>query len=96
MLYAADIIKSTGWFSYEDPADPMLRRYIEYQHKREVEQLAPEVAVEDLISEVNRIRGDANRQVGHLADEWRQEGIVSVAQNMLRQDLCNIIKYERF
>lgn len=61
ILYAADIIKSTGWFSYEDPADPMLRRYIEYQHKREVEQLAPEVAVEDLISEVNR-------QVGHLAE----------------------------
>ncbi|MEM7131776.1 MAG: ATP-binding protein [Chloroflexota bacterium] len=67
-LHEADIIHSTGWLSYEDPKDPMLHRYIEFQHHREVEQLSPEEAVQNLISEVNRIRGIANHQVGHLAE----------------------------
>ncbi|MBV7335147.1 hypothetical protein KFU94_44295 [Chloroflexi bacterium TSY] len=67
-LQAADIIHSTGWYSYEEPADPMLRRYIEYQHKREVEQLAPELAIEDLVGEVRRIRGETSHKIGQMAE----------------------------
>lgn len=67
-LHAADIIRSTGWYSYEEPADPMLRRYIEYEHKREVEQLAPAAAAEDLVGEIRRIRGETSHKIGHMAE----------------------------
>jgi len=67
-LYKGDVINSTGWFSYEDPADPLLRQYIHHQHRYEVENLAPDVALKDLRTEINRIRGEANRRVGHLAE----------------------------
>lgn len=67
-LDEADIIKSTGWYSYEGPADPLLRRYIEYNHAREVEKLAPEVAAQSLLAAYQKLRGETNRQVGHLAE----------------------------
>ncbi|MEM7536925.1 MAG: ATP-binding protein [Chloroflexota bacterium] len=67
-LYEGDIIRSSGWFSFEDPADPLLRQYIQHQHRDEVEELAPDVALNDLRKEINRIRGIASQQVGHLAE----------------------------
>ncbi|MEM7536924.1 MAG: ATP-binding protein [Chloroflexota bacterium] len=67
-LYKGDVIKSTGWFTYEDPANPLLRQYIYHQHRDEVENLAPDMALDDLRKEINSIRGEANRRVGHLAE----------------------------
>ncbi|MEM7538067.1 MAG: ATP-binding protein [Chloroflexota bacterium] len=67
-LYEVDVIESTGWLSFEGPRDPMLRKYIRYQHNHEVEKLAPEQALDDIRTEINRIRGEASRKVGHLAE----------------------------
>lgn len=67
-LNEADIITSTGWYSYAGPADPMARRYIEYSHAREVEKLAPEEATKNLLTEYQRLQGEMNRKVGHWAE----------------------------
>lgn len=68
LLYKADVLDQAGTLSYWGPKDPMLRRYIQYDHKVEIDHLAPEVATEDLRTEINRVQGEANRVVGHLAE----------------------------
>ena len=67
-LYKGDVINSNGSFGFEDPADPLLRQYIHHQHRYEVDNLAPEVALQDLRTEINSIQGKANHRVGHLAE----------------------------
>lgn len=46
-LHRADIVSKVGWTLYEGPGDPMLRHYIEYNYRREIEELAPTEAVKD-------------------------------------------------
>ncbi|MEM7533375.1 MAG: ATP-binding protein [Chloroflexota bacterium] len=67
-LQKGDVIRLTPSFNYTGPDDPMLRRYIEYHHQREVEKLSPEAALDDLRREINRVQGKANLRVGHLAE----------------------------
>lgn len=67
-LYQGDIIDRVGTVSYTGPADPMLRRYIEYDHRLEVEKLAPAEAAQELVSEYRRLQGETSRKVGHLAE----------------------------
>ncbi|MEM7532987.1 MAG: ATP-binding protein [Chloroflexota bacterium] len=67
-LQKGDVIRLTPSFNYTGPDDPMLQRYIEYHHKREVEKLSPEAALDDLRKEINRVQGKANLRVGHLAE----------------------------
>ncbi|MEM7536927.1 MAG: ATP-binding protein [Chloroflexota bacterium] len=67
-LQKGDVIRLTPSFNYTGPDDPMLQRYIEYHHKREVEKLSPEAALDNLRKEINRVQGKANLRVGHLAE----------------------------
>lgn len=46
-LYQADIVYRVGMDLYEGPSDPMLRRFIEYNYRREIEKLEPEEATKD-------------------------------------------------
>lgn len=67
-LNAADIITLAGVSLYEGPADPLLRRYIEYVHAREVEKLAPEIATQNLLQKYHQLQGETSWRVGHLAE----------------------------
>ena len=67
-LHSADIVQRVGWTLYQGPMDPMLRRYIEYNHKREIEKLAPTEVVKDWKKEYLRLRGQANNEKGQFAE----------------------------
>ena len=69
-LQWVDIVKRTGLISYEGPSDPMLCRYIEYQHKIEIENLSPEEALKDWHQEYLSLMGRVNHFVGHVAEGY--------------------------
>ncbi|MCP4108247.1 MAG: hypothetical protein GY749_22340 [Desulfobacteraceae bacterium] len=46
-MQQADIVTRAGWTLYEGPGYPMLRRYIEYHYRREIEKLKPAEAIRD-------------------------------------------------
>ncbi|MFQ5856041.1 MAG: hypothetical protein ACE5LU_10395 [Anaerolineae bacterium] len=56
-LHKADIVDKVGWTLYEGPGDPMLRRYIEYNYRQEIEELAPTEVVKNWQKEYQRLRG---------------------------------------
>jgi len=67
-LYKADLVDKIGWTLYQGPSDPMLRRYIEYNYRREIENLSPAEALKDWKKEYNRLRGQMNNLVGEVAE----------------------------
>lgn len=67
-LYKADLVEKMGWTLYNGPNDPMLRRYIEYNYRREIDGLPAPEAVKDWKKEYNRLRGRMNNLVGEVAE----------------------------
>lgn len=60
-LRQVDVIQPVTWSRYNGPSDPMLRRYIEYNHHREIENLAPAEALKDWQQEYASLQGKLNR-----------------------------------
>lgn len=67
-LERTDVIQRVGTVSYWGPADPMMRRYLAYDHQLEVEKLAPQEAARDLLYEYRKLQGETSHLVGHLAE----------------------------
>ena len=63
-----DVVEKTGLISYQGPNDPMMRRYIEFQHYTEIDNLSPAEALKDWKKEYNRLRGQMNNLVGEVAE----------------------------
>ncbi|MCP4111432.1 MAG: ATP-binding protein [Desulfobacteraceae bacterium] len=74
-LQQADIVMRVSWTLYEGPGYPMLRRYIEYHYRREIEKLAPAEAAKDWHTEYKRLRGQMNNFVGEVAEVY-VEGVM--------------------
>ncbi|MGB0386549.1 MAG: ATP-binding protein [Ardenticatenaceae bacterium] len=64
----ADVVEKVGLISYQVPNDPMMRRYIEYEHYTEIENLAPAEAIKDWKKEYNTLRGRMNNLIGEVAE----------------------------
>ncbi|MFQ5617196.1 MAG: hypothetical protein ACE5GO_12155, partial [Anaerolineales bacterium] len=69
-LQWVDVVERVGLLSYKGPTDPMLRRFIEYQHYTEIEPLRPEKAQQDWETEFKRLQGHTNDLVGKLAEVY--------------------------
>ena len=69
-LHKADIVAKIGWTLYEGPGDPMLRRYIEYNYRQEIEALSLAEAVKDWHEEYKRLRGQVNNFIGEVAEVY--------------------------
>ncbi|MEM7533003.1 MAG: hypothetical protein AAF639_12560, partial [Chloroflexota bacterium] len=67
-LYQADIIDVVSWERYEGPGDPMLRRYIEYNFRWQLEQISLEKAVQTLRDDYGKLRGDLNNALGEIGE----------------------------
>ncbi|MEM7537745.1 MAG: hypothetical protein AAF639_36580 [Chloroflexota bacterium] len=65
-----DIIEKTGIISYTGPKDPMLRRYIEYQHYTEIEKLGPEKSLKDWEEEYKSLLGTLSNIKGELGEMY--------------------------
>lgn len=65
-----DVVEKIGLKSYRGPGDPMLRRFIEYQHYTEIEKLRPAEAVKDWQQEYKRLRGQINNFIGEVAEVY--------------------------
>jgi len=66
----ADVVEKDGISSYKGPNDPMLRRYIEYQHYTEVDKLGEEALFQDWAKEYERIMGQLSRTKGELGEMY--------------------------
>ncbi|MCP4349599.1 MAG: hypothetical protein GY795_29310 [Desulfobacterales bacterium] len=64
-LYQVDIVNKIGWTLFEGPGDPMLRRYIEYNYRLEVEKLGPAEAAKDWRKEYRQLQGRVNNFAQH-------------------------------
>jgi len=64
----ADVVRKIGLISYQCPSDPMMRRYISYQHMVEVENLSPAEAQNKWYKEYKSLEGDVNRYKGAMAE----------------------------
>jgi hypothetical protein len=63
-----DVVEKSGLLSYKGPTDPMLRRFIEYQHYTEIEKLGPEKVFKDWHEEIRQIRGHLSRALGEIGE----------------------------
>lgn len=63
-----DIVEKIGLISYKGPNDPIMRRFIEYQHYTEIEKLAPAEVLKDWKKEYLTLRGHANNERGKFAE----------------------------
>ncbi len=66
----ADIVERIGLTSYKGPTDPMLRRFIEYQHAIEIEKLAPAEAAKNWKREYKQLEGRMNNFIGEVAEVY--------------------------
>lgn len=71
-LYQIDVINREVGDLYSGPSDPMLRRYIEYTHRRNIDQLAPAEALKDWKNEYATLRGTLNRFIGEVGEVYLQ------------------------
>ena len=62
----ADVVNKVGMISYHGPSDPMMRRYIEYQHSIEIDKVGPEKPFKDWEQEYNSMLGQLNSTKGEL------------------------------
>jgi len=67
-LHWVDVVRKIGLISYQGPKDPVMRRYIEYQHLVEIDKLAPAVAQKNWYKEYKSLEGEVNRQKGAMAE----------------------------
>ena len=67
-LHWVDVVRKIGLISYQGPSDPVMRRYIEYQHLVEIDKLAPAVARKNWYKEFKRLGGEVNRQKGAMTE----------------------------
>ncbi|MEM7536749.1 MAG: hypothetical protein AAF639_31505 [Chloroflexota bacterium] len=63
-----DVVKRTGLSSYLGPSDPMLRRYIEYEHSIELDDFDTEKVLKDWEEECKKIKGDLRRALGEIGE----------------------------
>ena len=69
-LYKADLVDKMGWTLYHGPSDPMLRRYIEYNYRREIDELKPPEALKDWKKEYNSLRRRMNNLISEVAEVY--------------------------
>lgn len=67
-LEQLDIVTRRTWSIYHGPTDPMLTRYIAYQHAYEIENLTESQAAEGLHNQIRRDRGAESYVVGQMAE----------------------------
>ncbi|MEM7134814.1 MAG: ATP-binding protein [Chloroflexota bacterium] len=67
-LEQLDIVTRHTWSVYHGPTDPMLTRYIAYQHAYEIENLTENQAAENLEQQIRRERGAQSHLVGQMAE----------------------------
>ncbi|MFZ4660787.1 MAG: hypothetical protein ACOYNY_27495 [Caldilineaceae bacterium] len=48
----------------------MLRRYIEYNYRQEIEEALHEEAIKDWRQEYKRLRGNMNNLIGHIGEGY--------------------------
>jgi hypothetical protein len=59
-----DVVEKIGLISYQGPNDPMMRRFIEYQHYTEIDKLAPAQAIKDWENEYKQIVQESKIYLG--------------------------------
>ncbi|MCE7982626.1 MAG: hypothetical protein DYG89_15685 [Caldilinea sp. CFX5] len=69
-LNQIDLVYRIGWTLFQGLSDPMLRRYIEYNYRQEIEEALHEEAIKDWRHEYNRLRGQMNYLIGHFAEGY--------------------------
>lgn len=69
-LHQIDVVERVVWDLYQGPREPMLRRYIEYTYRRQVENLSEEEATKDWKGAYRRLLGHQNRFVGKVAEVY--------------------------
>ena len=62
-----DVVRKIGLISYQGPSDPMMRRYIEYQHFLEIENLSLG-AINELQQEYESLLGKVSKHKGAMAE----------------------------
>lgn len=67
-LYRADILQRASISTFRGPSDPLMREYLKYEHYLEVDKLTDQAAEENVRRELNRQRGEMNRQIGHFSE----------------------------
>lgn len=61
-LHWVDVVRKSGLISYSGPNDPMMRRFVAFQYKREIEKLTLAEAKKEWEKEIESLRGHLNRQ----------------------------------
>lgn len=61
-----DVVQKIGLTSYQGSIDPMLRRFLEYQHYTEIDKLTPVEATKDWHKEYKRLQGRMNNFIGEV------------------------------
>ena len=69
-LYQVDIIDRMSWSLYQGPSDPMLRRYIEYNYRQEIEELSHKEAMKDWQKEYHSLVGRVSNFMGEVAEVY--------------------------
>ena len=69
-LHWADVVEKIGLISYQGPSDPMMRRFIEYQYRAEIQDLSRKDVVKDWHEEYQRLQGHTNHLIGKLAESY--------------------------
>ena len=67
-LHWVDVVRKSGLISYSGPNDPMMRRFVAFQYKREIEKLTLAEAKEEWEKELESLRGHLSRQKGIYAE----------------------------
>ena len=63
-----DVVYKIGMITYYGPSDPMMRRYIEYEHLTEVSKIDPPEVEATLRKKFRESIGRANRIIGQFAE----------------------------
>lgn len=67
-LHWVDVVRKSGLISYSGPNDPMMRRFIALQYKRESEKLSLAEAKAEWEKELESLRGHLSKQKGIYAE----------------------------
>ena len=67
-LHWVDVVRKSGLISYSGPNDPMMRRFVAFQYKREIEKLTLAEAKKEWEKELESLRGHLSRQKGIYAE----------------------------
>ncbi|MEM7538126.1 MAG: ATP-binding protein [Chloroflexota bacterium] len=67
-LYQADIVQKGTVSMFNGPNDPMLRRFIKYNYRREMLNMKPEEAIQEWEEEYKTILGQLNQAKGEIGE----------------------------